>query len=541
MERTPWPIELHNHPFGSIKKGGVDPIEITNGPVAEDSETSDLQDPLEIARDCFEHPRLYRDKILERVAVTPAETYNGGNVFYMWMNKTCPVGCEFCFFRSPERSKDKSKTEITDEGIARLIQFTEDGKIDKFVVSGGGEPTVCKNKVNILASKVNAETFTVVTSAYWSRKKEKTDEVLSNLYKAAKENPHNATAIVRLSLDEHHLERIARGKGFGYIQNLIDWFAENAPNDPHFKLLIHTMEGDKTVEELLTTLPIESRVDQTKHLNRKTQVTLRNGLTFNVEYSQIFDSNPEVDLRDEKKLAKNTQTFHDFIDQRRNGNMSLSFHGNDQPKGVYFLTLYDGTTIIWGATSPDVETTIYKDDYATTMKKNLNDVITLGALEKGPYHMQDLVTEVDPKAVERAVGVGLRDFYTRLLLEEDKTRLYVSLRLIQEYIADGRIHSEQIKSWPARLQTLITLDPVKLKEICIDARYNIVQQYLDDPKVSAETLLALYKLVRLGHYAITPEAMHRQVMESNVNVAIKDSFKDKIALLPPLPAAQTAV
>jgi hypothetical protein len=345
---------------------------------------------------------------------------------------------------------------------------------------------------------------------------------------SAESNPHHPKLVVRLSLDQYHLGRLAGGKGFQYINNLIEWFSTNAKDDPNFSLLIHTMEGDKTVEELLSSLPVSAVKENDEYLNRKKVVSLQNGLTFKVEYSQIFDSNPHVDLRNQDEQVKNQDTFKSFLDHRRKGNMSISHHGEDKPKGVFFLMLYDGTIEIWGASAPDVETSIYKDDYEEIMGKNLGDIITLAALEKGPIYMQSIVSEVDPQAVTRAVGAGLRDFYSRLLMEEDALRLYVSIRLMQEYLKEGRIKEEDAALWPVQLQAMVKLDQEKLKHIYTESTFNIVEQYLTDPNVSVKNLLSLYEYVRLGHYAVTPEQMIKQIEESDLAEQIKETFFDSL-------------
>jgi organic radical activating enzyme len=523
---TPWPIEVCNHPFGSRKKGADGTPEKCDP--SEGAACCEGLSTEQITSTCFENPRLYRDMVLKEVAVTPIESFEGGSVFYMWLNKVCPVGCEFCFFNSPTNCKDQdpAETEITDEGIEKLIKITEDGKIDKFVISGGGEPMMSREKVGRLASQLNVETLTIVTSSFWSRNPEKTDKYLTELRAQAESNPHHPKLVVRLSLDKFHLGRLAHGKGFSYVENLINWFSANAPSDPNFSLLIHTMEGDQTVDELLADLPVESIDDNNEYLNRKRAVTLNNGLKFKVEYSQIFDSNPHVDLRDAEQQLQNKDTFKAFLDHRRKGNMSLSFHGEDQPKGVYFLMLYDGTIEIWGASAPDVEASVYKDDYRAIVDKNLKDIVTLAALEKGPIYMQQIVAEVDPQAVTRAVGAGLRDFYSRLLMEEDILRLYVSIRLMQEYIAEGRIKPEEVEAWPSPLKAMVQLDKEKLKATYLESPSNIVEQYLADPNISTKKLLSLYEYVRLGHYAVTPEQMMDQIEASSIDEKIKAEFFD---------------
>ncbi len=521
--RTPWPIELNTHPGFKGKKTVAPTERLDNNPNKE--LTPERLE--EIATESFKNPKEARETILEHARVKPIENFDGGNVFYMWLNKSCPVGCEFCFFRSPAKEKKSPDTEITDEGIDKLVQFSLDGTLDKFVVSGGGEPFQKRKKVYELAKRIKTDLFVIVTSGFWSRTESSTNHCLSELLENAKQNPYQPTTVVRLSLDQGHLEKLSKGEGFRYVKNIIDWFSKNAPDDPKFKFLIHTMEGDKTVEELLAELEIAEKVDKGEHLTRSSQVRLKNGLKFGIEYSQIFDSNPHVDIHDAERVGQNNQTFRDFITYRRKGNMSIQFHGDD-PKGVYYLLLYDGTTIIWGATSPDIETSIYEDGYQQMMKKNVDDVLTLANLEKGPCHMQDIVSEVNPTAVSRAVGVGLRDFYARLLWEEDTTRLYASVRVLQEYVAEGRIKNDEIQKWPQQLQALVSLDKEKLQKVCLESPYTIVQQYLADPNVSAEKLTALYRLVALGHYAMTPEKMRELVAAAEIDEGIKKIFKEAI-------------
>lgn len=520
MKITPWPIELHQHP--GFKKE-------RNKKTNESPETNDSEENFtperakENAAECFEQPAEFREMVLEHVQVSPKEKLDGGNVFYMWLNKTCPVNCEFCFFKSPKKVEKSSETEITDEGIEKIIKFTEDAKLDKFVISGGGEPMKSTKKVNELTKQVAAETFVIVTSGFWAKTESSTDKCLSKLLESSQDNPHQPTTFVRLSLDSGHLEKLSKDKSFGYVNNIINWFSKNATNNQKFKFLIHTMEGDKTAENLLAELPIKARQDKNDYLKRSTQIQLQNGLNFCIEYSQVFESDVEIDLHDKEKANYNNETFRDFITHRRNGNMSLQFHGED-PKGAYFLLLYDGTTMIWGATTPDNEASIYKNNYQEMMEKNYDDILTLASIEKGPCYVQDIVAETNPFAVSRAVGSGQRDFYPRLLWEEDKTRLYASIRMIQEYAAEGRIKKETIEKWPTKLRALISLDKEELKALYTESPHTIIDQYLADPNLSAEKLIVLHRLVTLGHYAVTPEKMREQIINSKIPDDIKETF-----------------
>jgi hypothetical protein len=57
----------------------------------------------------------------------------------------------------------------------------------------------------------------------------------------------------------------------------------------------------------------------------------------------------------------------------------------------------------------------------------------------------------------------------------------------------------------------------------------IVDQYLQDSEVSVRKLIALYELVRLGHYSVDQKTMVRQVADSGIDPAIKETFLDSIS------------
>lgn len=382
-----------------------------------------------------------------------------------------------------------------------------------------------RGKVYELVKRAKSETIVLVTSSYWSKNADKANEILTTLLKCQQENPNQPETIVRISLDVEHFDNLSRGRGFGYLQNVVNWFQQNTANNPKFKLLFHSLQGDPTTEQLLETLPVAGRKQKGRELEPETEVTLDSGLVFDVEYSQSFDADPNMDLHDRPRIQRNVQTFQDFVAKRRNGNIAVVSNGPHAKKGVDYLTFYDGTLEIWGASAPDAETSIYTDDYDETMTKSLNDIITLANLEKGTTHLLDLVNEVNPKAAERAQAIGLRDFFMRLLMEEDTTRLYVSVRLMQEYIAEGKINETQINAWPSELRDLARMDTAVLQKACVESPYTIVQQYLADPELTVEKLLALRKRVALGHYAVTVEQMHREIMASTIDPSLKVAFE----------------
>ncbi len=555
MSNTPWPIEVTNHPPLRTCEGKAPEhegmcqrtIDMVCGTSANrvraiftDPGLTPSREFLErFTAECFRQPQVYRNMILDNVKMDSLEKLDGGSVFYMWMNKTCPVGCDFCFFKSPKHSKKTDAVEITDEGINKLITFINSANIDKFVISGGGEPMMKKNKVLKLVKNVDVDKLVVVTSSFWSRNRGGTKKVVDGIRSAIGENPNDPEFVLRLSLDKDHVNRLCEkweahtdslstgpvGR-FGYVHNLIDELSSglDESNNPGF--LIHTVMGDPTVEELLAELPVKSREDSGGEFTKRTQVELEGGFKFEIEYSQLFASDVKVDVNDRNTAGHNIDKFQDFITERRGGNMSLSFHG-DQPKGVYYLMLYDGTVLVWGATSPDIEASIYKDNYAATMEQNLADPLTLGALENGTFYREDIISEVDDVAVKRARGMGVRDFHSRSLLEQESTRLYASIRIIQDYIEAGRISQDDIDEWPPVLRVLISIPKDRLKKIYKESATDILDQFLDDPNVGIDSLTSLYELTQLGHYPLEKQELFDRVMSSNIDDDIKHQFADR--------------
>lgn len=539
VKPVPWPIENRENPIASPRHISHEIAQRVDTMTASFrtqshlcSVTSNAEGELtdtEFARECFLNPQELRDMVLQNVRVEAREQFEGKSVFYMWMEKACPVGCDFCFFKSPALTEKSPATAITPEGIERQIQFLNDGNIQQLFISGGGEPMLKKREVNRLIQGASVGEVIIITSSHWSQTEDGTTKTLADLRKSSDENPRKPVVTVRLSLDRFHYEKLSKGNGFRYAKNLINEFAQKYKDDQQLKLKIHTMNGDDTIDQLLAELPVAQREDSGGYLKQKTKITLDDGFEFMIEFSQEFQTDAEIDMQDNSQAVEhNVDSFQEFIDVRRNGNMSLSFNG-DQPKGVYWLMLYDGTMLIWGATAPDIETSLYHDDYETTMKKNRADVLTLAVLEKGTFYREGLVGEVDSTAVRRARGMGLRDFHARASLELPTTRLYASVRAIQDFIEEGRITPEIIETWPSDLKRLVQIPKGQLADAYRDAGQTIVDQYLKVPHVTLQNLIALYKRVKLGHYApLTIQDMIEKVGASDLNEALKKDFLQNI-------------
>lgn len=525
---TPWPIETKLHPplRPDYKTG-----EFVG---SHEHEHEHELDEAQLLKKCFEKPLEARRLFLENVRVPDRDTYDGGSVFYAWLNKSCPVGCPDCFYRSSADEKPSPETHITKEGIDRLIRFSNASELDKFVISGGGEPMSSRQEVYELVKEVRSKQIVVITSGFFARSGLGCEKYLRPILENAAQNQNRPDVTLRLSVDEGHVGKLDKNGDFEYIKRIIAWMSENASMEDGRRLgfAIHTMDGDETVEELLSELPVESRTDKGEEPNRSTEIRLKDGCVFKIEYSQLYQTDPQIDLDDRKKLLHNFKTFWDFLLYRRDGGMSVQNH-EDGTKGLYYTMTYDGTIGIWGSTPPDKETTIYESEYQRVKESSLDDILCLANLERGPIYVQNIVAEVNPNAVKRAIGAGLRDFYARMLWEEDTTRTYASIRVVQDYLRLGRIPEEQMNAWPPELRSLITASKEDLVRAYDESSFTIVHQYLEDPDTSAEKLTSLFELVQRKHYKnIDQERMIQIVSDSKIDPEIKSSFYEMNGIRP---------
>lgn len=548
---TPWPIETHSHPLSSLhvqREANGPVLDYIEGMGAETETVVDdnrkdwailsklvaSTDPESLGHEalsqlCFTYPQIFRDSILRHVRVESRESFRGKGTFYVWLNKSCPVGCDFCFFKSPS----KAQTEIPsgDEGIGKLITFINDAGMERLFLSGGGEPMMKSPDVNRIAREVDVDKIVLVTSAFFALKDTVAYKRVMDLRDSLDANPHSPVMTLRLSLDSGHLEKLGAKSngGLRYVHNLIAAIRDTSPSEnDKISFLIHTMMGDKTVEKLLGELTIKSRVDSGSEFRRRTHLVLEDGFEFDVEYSQLFCADTNVDMNGHE-ATHNIHAFEDYVEHRANGNMTLSHnaHADDDQvvaKGVDWLTLYDGTVTHWSSTVPDNEPSIYSDTFEGAMQRHMNDVIALALLENGTFYRDNIVAEASPKAVERARAIGLRDQYPRVLMEEEKIRLYASLRIIQDFIKDGRITEAQMVEWPPVLRALVNTPQPVLVQACKESNHDILAQYLVNPNLEFDHLTKLYKMVRLGHYDITPVEMLKRILTSDISYTIKYQF-----------------
>lgn len=527
-EMQRWPIENLNHP--GIRKFNTDKGVKESEPESEEPVTGTEEErspetALEQAKDAFANPDALRAAVLEHIRVEPTERLDGESFLCIWPNKHCPVGCSVCFFNSPEESggQPTDETRIPKEFWGPAIETINSANVRELVIAGGGEPFLRRAFVERMFAEAKAKNIFLSTSGIWAQRKGSAETIVEKLFQAHKANVNNPVTDIRLSFDEYHAEKISPDGDLDYAKNLLAIFQERYSDEKNFRVSFHSMDGDPTMERLIRELPTQQR----EWKDNKTEIiTLENGYQFEIRWKRLFHSDPEIDMHDTPAVDRNIEIFDEDINSEHSGNMSVVFN-EGKPKGSDLLVHYDGTILNWGASSPDNESSLYKGGYKAAMQKAFDDVLALSFLEKGNTYREGIVAEVNPTAVRRAKAMNLRDFYSRAMLEEARTRLYLSIRVTQDYIREGRVSENEVQQWPKELQQLIAMTPSELQEGYHASNYTIVHQYLSEPSLDETQLAHLFSLVRKGHYDVTPQQMLQIVEESDF--AKKNEFRERAA------------
>lgn len=477
---------------------------------------------IQTARKAFSDPQPVRDRILRQVRIRHegTEEFSNRPSVYVFPTRFCPVGCTFCYFASPMGKQKTRENAFDDEGTEKFIAFTQDANPAGIVVSGGGDPFVELDKVVKIVSEARADKITLVTSAFWARSPDKVKEVLRRLSEAVKRNPHAPEVILRLSIDEFHKIRVP----LKCHANIIKAFSEEYLGQEKFRLMVHSLRGDGAMTELEGLLqssdyglPVTSRGDVDEI---SSEIVLDNGLQVKVRRVDIFNANQEIDLNNITlpQVDANFRAFarkNTYKATRGDGRIMMGIQTNARGEDALdFLINYDGLMEVWASSMPDNRSNMYEETYGEFREKALTDVITLAELEKGIQYVKDLVYEVNPIAMDRAIAINIPDWFSRLAFEESKTRLYVSVRILQDYVKAGRVSRVEQAAWPKEVRELVSLDPDQLRQLYHESDYGIVNQYLERPDVSVEDLARLYKMIMRNHYDVTTAQAREAILSS---------------------------
>lgn len=462
----------------------------------------------------FANPQEYRDLILNHVKVpVDKQRYSGKAFICVSFTRFCPVGCNFCFFSSKQANRKKTILDAFDEnGIQKFIDFANEADLGYLLVSGGGEPFIEKESLLKVVEQVRSDKIVLVTSGNWAKTKTGASNYIMKIYDAFKRRSHNTDLVIRVSVDEEHARN---GLGLDPAYNLIEIFEQSFLAEKNFTLQFHTLFDDTCIEEFLDKVKtkIVAIEEHTLRSDARTVVKIspaektivfNSGLRLKIGYAKVFYSNIKVNLNAPGIIERNLKVFQQDLNESEGNNPSILTNTNGD-LGLDFWVNFNGNVTTWGNQVPDNIYNLYEDDYNTVADNTFADPISLAYLEKGDNYRSGIVYEVNPRAVVRSKATNIRDYAGALVCEEELTRLYLSVRVLQDYIKEGRISEQNIKSWPIELQQLISCNQGALKDAYKNSKYSIVDQYINKDSFDINGWQDFLDLINLGHYELTDE------------------------------------
>jgi len=290
----------------------------------------------------FDESTKYLNEILQQVKVTNPSYFTGKSMAVAFFTKLCPVGCSFCFFKSNNNEQEYDlleKQELSEEGFKKLINFINSSNIEVLQISGGGEPFEKSNYIVETIKCANVDKIVLVSSGNWANNYEQAEELLKNIHTALEERSSKIDIALRISVDKFHIAQLGNDK----INNIISIFEENFKNKENFKLQIHTIIGDDTINKIMRELgATEKSYDLEGEINKNSNriiFTTPNGLDIQVERAKLFLSKIDTNIGDERIIKQKEEIFFKDLNESQDGNFSL-YRDKNNNIGLDYLINY---------------------------------------------------------------------------------------------------------------------------------------------------------------------------------------------------------
>ena len=433
----------------------------------------------------FDIPQKYRNIILEsRVLTFRKKEFKGKSLACLFLTRFCGVGCSFCFFKSaPPWKKPSIEDQLSNEGVEKFIEFSKKANLGYLLVSGGGEPLNQKKHIFKIIESVEAERIVLVTSGNWAKNYDMAYKYIQSMYEKllARNNP--AVLVLRVSVSSYHSLNL----GLGCILNIAKVFNTYFPHSEIFLLQIKGFKNDQALVDLLKalnqeipekTLQLES---DNKILNKiipeQFDVVLGSGCKIRVQISTVFNSSIKPDLNNLDNLKDAMAVFDADLKYAEDHNSAVVLN-RDGTRGLDWSIGYNGNVCVWQNQSRDTYMNIYQDSFEKVFKTATEDPLSYSLIDKGNFYREQIINEANPRAVLRLKAMGLRDAAGVILFEEEKCRLYYSIRVIQDYIKEGKITLDYQKGWPEELKSIVNISKNDLVRMYKSSNYSVVDQQL---------------------------------------------------------------
>ena len=469
----------------------------------------------------FENPKKYLPYLWKiKIKKNCRKSFEGKSMTTVWLTKLCNAHCAHCFSKPPERyDKRKIKEyQFSEFGIRKLIRFINDSNCSYLMISGGGEPTLCKESLFEIVKNANVERIVIVTNGMWGCDYYSAKKLIDGLYKKLSERSAMCELVIRISVDKFH----AKSLGTDMIPNIINVFANNYSENQYFHLMFHTIIGDDTIEKVVAKMP-NVRLDETVVYNSSDSTRLNKVIpekrvlkccNYNIPvgYAKLFYPDFIVNINN-TNIEKMIEIFDEDITYSEKGNPSLTFN-DDGAVGLDFWIKYNGNVTTWGNQLSEENYNIYLDSFKKIVRRTFDNILSYSFLDKGYFYRENIVNEVNHLAVIRSKVIQLRNYSSALLLEENCTKLYYGIRVIQDYLLEGVLKQEDLSILPYEMREVIAQDKEANMLLYRQADYDITNQYRQEERRQEEWDM-LFTLIKQGHYQVLPNHISEAIIYYN--------------------------
>lgn len=458
----------------------------------------------------FNNPEKYRAQILKSNLLNfKKKKLSGKSLACIFLTRFCSTGCPFCFYKSaPAWRKKNIEDQFDNEGVQKFIKFAKKANLGYLLISGGGEPLNQRKHILQVVEETEVDRIVLVTSANWGKNYLAAQRYVEDIYNAICRRKTPTKVVLRVSVSKGHTIKI----GLQPTINLIKIFTEKYADKNNFILQIKTFDDDDTFDKILENFPnhiksdYDSLVTDNSVLIKKIPnryIVKINNYQFVVGVSKIFNSGLQPDLHNPENLKHFIDVFNSDLQDSEDDNPAVVTNPN-QENGIDWSINYNGDICTWQNQVRDNYQNLYEDIYEDIMAAYLNDPITYSFIDKGSKYRDNIVAEVDPHAVIRTKAIGLRDTSGTIIFEEERTRLYYAIRVLQDYISEGKITKECVEKWPCDIKNLVKINKIELQKLFKLSTFTIISQQKQKP-FSETAWKDLFHLIKLGHYTLSKE------------------------------------
>lgn len=448
--------------------------------------------------------------------------YTGDAFACVFPESKCKAQCKHCFFKSLYKKVSENSIEeecrFSSDGVKKTISFLNEASVKYLLISGGGETLENPDAVCSMVKSVNAEKIVIVTAGYFINSNEGI-KILDSIYASYKARTMPCKLIIRVSVDAGHIENL----GFSHVIKLLDIFKGN--KYPGIELQFHSLLGDTTMRGIANMLSAKLEdvgrdIDEgcsnvIKNTPYESKLLFEDGFCVKVGFAKLFYPSLMKDVTNVEALHNEIFVYDKDMRESEHDNPSIAFSNNGNAKGFDFWINNNGNISTWGAQNPYCIHNLYVDDYDTIRYDLLTLVAFRSYLDHGDTYRNNIIGEVDPKAVLRTKACNIRDYAGYQILQEDRTRLYWIVRSIQDYLVCGIITERNLDGLSDEARYLISLRKEELQDLYVKSTYDIITQTMRDNFDDADAIIDVLLLVKLGHFNVSQESINMALFHYN--------------------------